>query len=70
MCFSARGFSLHAATRIEAEDRAGLERLCRYVMRPLLAAGRLQFIDADQLTFRLKPLDRMRRHICCCRRWS
>ncbi len=34
LCFSARGFSLHAATRIEAEDRAGLERLCRYVARP------------------------------------
>ena len=25
---------MHAATRIEAEDRAGLERLCRYVARP------------------------------------
>ena len=54
LCFSARGFSLHAATRIEAEDRAGLERLCRYVMRPPLAAGRLRWIDADHLTFRLK----------------
>jgi hypothetical protein len=54
LCFSARGFSLHAATRIEAEDRAGLERLCRYVTRPPLAAGRLQLIDADHLTFRLK----------------
>ena len=32
LCFSARGFSLHAATRIEAEDRAGLERLSRYVI--------------------------------------
>ena len=37
LCFSARGFSLHAATRIEAEDRLGLERLCRYVLRPPLA---------------------------------
>ncbi|MBC8254802.1 MAG: transposase [Ardenticatenia bacterium] len=54
LCFSARGFSLHAATRIEAEDRVGLERLCRYVMRPPLAGGRLQLIDADHLTFRLK----------------
>ena len=41
LCFSARGFSLHAATRIAAEDRAGLERLCRYVTRPPLAVGRL-----------------------------
>ena len=29
LCFSVRGFSLHAAMRIEAEDRSGLERLCR-----------------------------------------
>ena len=36
LCFSARGFSLHAATRIEAADRLGLERLCRYVLRPPL----------------------------------
>ena len=43
---------MHAATRIAAEDRAGLERLCRYVTRPPLAAGRLQLIDADHLTFR------------------
>jgi hypothetical protein len=30
LCFSARGFSLHAATRIEAEDRAGLYMRTRY----------------------------------------
>ena len=30
----ARGFSLHAATRIDADDRAGLERLDRYIIRP------------------------------------
>ena len=29
-------------------------RLCRQVMRPPLAAGRLRLIDADHLTFRLK----------------
>ena len=28
---------MHAATRIEAEDRAMLERICRYVTRPSLA---------------------------------
>ena len=31
------GFSLHAATRIEADDRDRLERLVRYVARPALA---------------------------------
>ncbi|MDP6700364.1 MAG: transposase [Candidatus Latescibacteria bacterium] len=54
LCFSAWGFSLHAATRLEAEDRLGLERLCRYLLRPPLAGGRLRFIDADHLRFRLK----------------
>jgi hypothetical protein len=33
LCFAVRGFSLHAATRITAADRLGLERLCRYVAR-------------------------------------
>ena len=54
LCFSSRGFSLHAATRVEAEDRQHLERLCRYVARPPLAAGRLKRIDDERLTFALK----------------
>ena len=54
LCFASRGFSLYAATRIAAENRQGLEQLCRYVARPALAAGRLRIIDADQLTFALK----------------
>ena len=33
------GFSLHAAVRIEADDRAGLERLLRYRM-PSARLGR------------------------------
>ena len=47
-------FSLHAATRIDNNDRAGLERLIRYATGPPLAAGRLQITDDEQLTFRLK----------------
>ena len=54
LCFASRGFSLHAATRIAADNRLGLEQLCRYVARPALAAGRLRIIDADQLSFALK----------------
>jgi hypothetical protein len=54
LCFAARGFSLHAATTVAAPDRAGLERLCRYVNRPPLAYGRLQLLDADRLSFSLK----------------
>jgi hypothetical protein len=54
LCFASRGFSLHASTRIEAGDRAGLERLCRYVARPPLATGRLERLDDDRLSFQLK----------------
>ena len=42
------------ATRIEGDDRAGLERLIGYATRPPLSAGRLQITDDEQLTFRLK----------------
>ncbi len=54
LCFASRGFSLHAETRVSADNRLGLEQLCRYVARPALAAGRLRIIDADQLSFALK----------------
>ena len=54
LCFAARGFWLHAATRIAGPDRRGLERLCRYVARPALAGGRLRLVDADPLSFALK----------------
>jgi hypothetical protein len=56
LCFAARGFSLHAATRVPAADRDRLERLCRYVNRPPLAAGRLQIVDAETVAFDLKSV--------------
>jgi hypothetical protein len=54
LCYASRGFSLHAATRVDADDRAHLERLCKYVARPPLAAGRLERIDDERLSFALK----------------
>ena len=54
LCFASRGFSVHASTTVQAHDRAGLERLCRYVNRPPLAYGRLQRMDAARLSFTLK----------------
>ncbi len=64
LCFASRGFSLHAATRIDANDKAGLERLCRYVARPPLAAGRLEQHSDDKLSFGLKtPWDDGTTHI-------
>jgi hypothetical protein len=41
---------------VDALDRAQLERLCRYVMRPPLAAGRLQILDDEQVAFSLKSV--------------
>ena len=54
LCFSSRGFSLHAATRIVVDDRSRLERLCRYGIRPPLAAGKLCVLDKETLSFSLK----------------
>jgi hypothetical protein len=48
LCFASSGFSLHAATRIAGGDKAGLERLCKYVSRPPLAHGSLQVIPCPK----------------------
>jgi hypothetical protein len=38
LCCDLEGFSLHAKVAIEGHDRAGLERLCRYIVRPAIAS--------------------------------
>ena len=54
LSFPSRGFSLHAATRVEARNRTSLEQLCRYVARPPLVAGCLPPIDDERISFALK----------------
>ena len=54
LCFCSRGFSLHAARRVRADRRGKLEELCRYVLRPPLANGRLRWLDNDTLLLALK----------------
>jgi hypothetical protein len=50
------GFSLDAAVRVGAHDRAGLERLLHYRARPAFALERLTQVDADRVVYRLpKP---------------
>jgi hypothetical protein len=50
------GFSLDGSVRIEAEDRAGLERLLRYCARPPFALERLEAVGEDRLVYHLpKP---------------
>jgi hypothetical protein len=54
LCYVSRGFSLHAARRVEANDRAGLEQLCSYVTRPPLASGSLEKVGDDKYLFKMK----------------
>jgi putative transposase len=53
-CALVSGFSVHAGVAIRAVDRKGLERLCKYVMRPPLAAGRLAQLPDGRLSYQLK----------------
>ena len=47
-------FNLQAATRIAATDRAGLERMARYLARPPVATDRLARLDDGRLELQLK----------------
>jgi hypothetical protein len=49
-----QGFNLHAAQATRAGDRAGLERLCRYILRPPMAQDRLEQLGDGRLLLRLK----------------
>ena len=48
------GFSLHAATTAAADDLAGREALCRYVLRPPIAQDRLRLLDDGLVRIELK----------------
>ncbi len=54
LCADIDGFSLHAAVRCDADDRHGLEQLCRYITRPALANERVQTNAAGQVVLKLK----------------
>ena len=53
-CAVYQGYNLHAGVGIGARDRSGLERLCRYVLRPPLARDRLEFTSSGQVLWHLK----------------
>ena len=42
------GFSVHNTIRVEAEDAAGVERLCRYLVHPPIALDRLEVPGASR----------------------
>jgi hypothetical protein len=48
------GFSLHAGVRVHEHDREGLERLCRYAVRPPFALHRLSQGPDGNLLYRMK----------------
>jgi hypothetical protein len=54
LCADIDGFSLHAAVRVEANDRKRLEQLCRYITRPALSDERVQLNAAGQVELKLK----------------
>jgi hypothetical protein len=51
------GFSLHANTVVDAGDRTGLERLCRYLLRPLIRADRLALRADGRVEYTFKRPD-------------
>jgi Putative transposase len=53
-CALLEGFSLHANTHLHANDRQGLERLCRYGARGALALERLKRAEDGRITYRMK----------------
>ncbi|MGH7349633.1 MAG: transposase, partial [Candidatus Rokuibacteriota bacterium] len=48
------GFDLHANVWVSANDRAGVERLCRYVLRPPFAQERLRLRSDGRVALELK----------------
>ena len=54
LCASAEGFSLHAGVHCEANDRQGIEQLCRYITRPAISNERLAVNRDGNVILKLK----------------
>ena len=54
----ANGFSLHAGVVAAADQRAKLERLCRYITRPAVSTERLSLTAPGYVHYRLKTPSR------------
>jgi putative transposase/transposase-like zinc-binding protein len=53
-CAAYLGYNVHAGVSLRASERTGLERLCRYVLRPPVAAGRVERLDDEHVRVGLK----------------
>jgi hypothetical protein len=58
LCAIAQGVNVHAGVVVQAGDRAALERLVRYLLRPALSLKRLSLRDDDVVVYRLQRPDR------------
>ena len=47
------GFDLHANRTVRSDDRAGLERLCQYLLRPPLAQARIERLADGRVLYTL-----------------
>ena len=54
LCANAQGFSLHAGVRCDANDRQGVEQLCRYITRPAISNERLAINREGNVVLKLK----------------
>ena len=54
LCGQARGFNLHAATKVAANDEPGRLALCKYILRPPLANDRLKILDDNLVRLSFK----------------
>jgi hypothetical protein len=54
LCAIVEGFSLHAAVRVAANNRDGLEHLARYLARPPIATDRLSQLADGRVMLRFK----------------
>lgn len=48
------GFDLHAAISVSADDRAGLERLCKYISRPPVATERMELTAEGKVRYNFR----------------
>ena len=54
LCAKVAGFTLHAAQAVVAEDRAGLESLCRYGLRAPFSQRRIERHSDGRIIYRLR----------------
>ena len=53
-CAVWEGYNVHANVALRAQDRDGVERLCRYMLRPPLAAERLERLEDGRVRIGFK----------------